>query len=125
VLGVQADGAEIETAASLARDDELDPIQSAFRDAHATQCGYCTPGLLATSDDLLSAESEPSRERIREALEGNLCRCTGYQNVIDAVETAAEAYPRGDGGDTGAVAQPADDVDVSESDAAGGDRDAR
>jgi carbon-monoxide dehydrogenase small subunit len=122
VLGVQADGAEIETAASLADDGTLDSLQSAFRRAHATQCGYCTPGLLATSDDLLSADPDPSRETIREELEGNLCRCTGYQNVVDAVETAAAAYPRSNDGEALSVAPTADEnVDVSETGASGGD----
>jgi carbon-monoxide dehydrogenase small subunit len=93
VLGVQADGGAVRTAASLAEGDRLGPLQVAFREEHGTQCGYCTPGMLMTSADLLAEDPDPDREAIRHALEGNLCRCTGYQGVVDAVEAAAEAYP--------------------------------
>jgi carbon-monoxide dehydrogenase small subunit len=98
VLSVQADGADVRTAASLAEDGELGPLQDAFREEHGTQCGYCTPGMLMTSDDLLSSTPDPDRDEIRHALAGNLCRCTGYRNVVDAVEAAAEAYPGRAGG---------------------------
>jgi carbon-monoxide dehydrogenase small subunit len=94
VLSVQADGREVTTVEGLAVDGALDPLQEAFREAHGTQCGYCTPGMLLTAADLLAEEPDPDRERIRHALEGTLCRCTGYQNVVDAVELAAESYPR-------------------------------
>jgi carbon-monoxide dehydrogenase small subunit len=87
-LAVQADGAEITTAAGLA-DEGLTEVQSAFQAEHGLQCGYCTPGMLATTHDLLADDPDPDRETIRTALKGNVCRCTGYQNVVDAVETAA------------------------------------
>ena len=93
VLGVQADGRAVQTAASLADDGRFAHLQEAFRDEHGTQCGYCTPGMLATSADLLSENPDPDRAEIRRALGGNLCRCTGYQNVINAIEAAVEAYP--------------------------------
>jgi len=89
-LAVQADGADVTTAAGLAGDDDgLDAVQSAFRAEHGLQCGYCTPGMVATTHDLLADDPDPDRETIRTALKGNVCRCTGYQNVVDAVETAA------------------------------------
>jgi carbon-monoxide dehydrogenase small subunit len=97
VLGVQADGSTVRTAASLADGDELSPLQAAFRAEHGLQCGYCTPGMLSTSADLLVDDPDPDREEIREALDGVLCRCTGYENVVDAVERAAESYPLADG----------------------------
>ena len=97
VLGVQADGSTVRTAASLA-DDELSPLQAAFRAEHGLQCGYCTPGMLSTSADLLAENPNPDREEIRAALDGTLWRCTGYQNVVDAVERAAAAYPTSDPG---------------------------
>jgi carbon-monoxide dehydrogenase small subunit len=96
LLAVQADGREVTTAAGLADGDDLAPLQAAFHEEHGLQCGYCTPGILATAEDLLADDPDPSREEIRHALKGNICRCTGYQNVVDAVETAA-AF-RTDGG---------------------------
>lgn len=98
VLGVQADGGNIRTVASLAEGEQLDPLQESFREEHGTQCGYCTPGVLMTSVDLLSESTDPDRDEIRHALEGNLCRCTGYQNIVDAVETASERYPTPESG---------------------------
>ncbi len=89
VLGVQADGTSILTAAGLA-DGDLHPIQEAFREEHGLQCGYCTPGLVMSTLDLLEKHQELSREEIRAELKGNICRCTGYQNVVEAVETAAK-----------------------------------
>jgi len=89
VLAVQADGSEVTTAAGYA-DDGLDPVQRAFHDEHGLQCGYCTPGMLATTHQLLDENPAPSRAEIRRALKGNVCRCTGYGSVVDAVETAAE-----------------------------------
>jgi carbon-monoxide dehydrogenase small subunit len=91
VLAVQADGAEITTVEGLADDDgELHPIQKGFQEEHGLQCGYCTPGMMMTSLQLLEENPDPTEEEIREALEGNLCRCTGYQNIVRAVENAAE-----------------------------------
>ena len=103
LLAVQCDGSEVTTAAGIADcatsengdGQELAPLQQAFVEEHGLQCGYCTPGILATAEDLLAEESDPDRETIRRALKGNVCRCTGYQHVVDAVETAAE-YRRAD-----------------------------
>ncbi len=90
VLAAQADGREVRTVESLARDDRLHPVQEAFVDAGAVQCGFCTPGLIVTVTDLLERSPAPDEETIREALAGNLCRCTGYQKIIDAVKLAAD-----------------------------------
>jgi aerobic carbon-monoxide dehydrogenase small subunit len=90
VLAPEADGAEIVTIEGLAHDSRLDPLQQAFLDSGATQCGYCTPGILINSRALLNRNPEPSEMEIREALVGNLCRCTGYLRIIDAIE----AVPR-------------------------------
>ena len=91
VLAAQADGHEIVTVEGLARDGELHPVQEAFIEAGAVQCGFCTPGLIVAAADLLRRVPEPSDDEIREALSGNLCRCTGYQKIFDAVRMAAEA----------------------------------
>ena len=92
VLAGQADGAEIVTVEGLADgDDELHPIQEAFLRAGAVQCGFCTPGLVVATHDLLARNPAPSEPEIREALAGNLCRCTGYEKILDAVRAAAEA----------------------------------
>jgi carbon-monoxide dehydrogenase small subunit len=88
VPAVQADGAEVRTVASLA-DERLHPLQEAFLDAGAVQCGFCTPGMIVAAADLLARDPHPSERAIREALSGNLCRCTGYQKVVDAVTLAA------------------------------------
>ena len=91
VLAAQADGAEVETAASLAAaDGTLHPVQQAFLDAGAVQCGFCTPGLIVAARDLLARNPDPSEADIREGLNGNLCRCTGYQKIVEAVLLAAE-----------------------------------
>jgi aerobic carbon-monoxide dehydrogenase small subunit len=90
VLAAQAEGREIITVEGLADDGELHPVQSAFLDAGAVQCGFCTPGLVLATHDLLSRVSSPSDPEIREALAGNLCRCTGYEKIVDAVRLAAE-----------------------------------
>jgi len=96
VLAVQADGSEVRTAGALAESgDDLHPIQAAFHEEHGLQCGYCTPGILMTTEQLLDETPDPSREEIRHALKGNVCRCTGYGNVVDAVETAAERVGTG------------------------------
>jgi carbon-monoxide dehydrogenase small subunit len=92
VLAGQAEGAEVVTVEGLAAgDDELHPIQDAFRAAGAVQCGFCTPGLIVATHDLLRRNPMPSEPEIREALAGNLCRCTGYGKILDAVRAAAEA----------------------------------
>jgi carbon-monoxide dehydrogenase small subunit len=85
VLAVQADGDEVVTIEGLARDGELHPVQRAFHERHALQCGYCTPGMIMASVDLLNERPTPSEAEIRLALEGNLCRCTGYHNIVEAV----------------------------------------
>jgi carbon-monoxide dehydrogenase small subunit len=90
VLAVQADSADIITIEGLA-DGELHPVQRAFHTEHALQCGYCTPGMIMAATDLLRDNPHPTDEQIREGLEGNLCRCTGYENIVRAVRRAAEA----------------------------------
>jgi len=89
VFAVQADGASIGTVEGLARDDGLHPLQAAFKDAHGLQCGFCTPGILMTMIAFLDEVSDPTEPEIREALSGNLCRCTGYQKIVEAVAQAA------------------------------------
>ena len=89
MLAVQADGATIETVEGLAREGELNPLQQAFSDHHALQCGYCTPGMLMSAKALLDANPSASEEEIRKGLQGNICRCTGYWNIIDAVKAVA------------------------------------
>jgi carbon-monoxide dehydrogenase small subunit len=89
VLAVQADGKQITTVEGLGIDGENHPMQRAFHQEHALQCGYCTPGMILASIDLLRENADPSDEEIREGLEGNLCRCTGYQNIVNAVRSAA------------------------------------
>ena len=99
VLAAQADGAAITTIQGLANDGQWHPVQQAFHECHALQCGYCTPGMILASVDLLSRNPDPSDEQIREGLEGNLCRCTGYHNIVEAVRTAGTAMRAGsDGG---------------------------
>ncbi len=89
VLAAQADGAEITTIEGLAPDGGLHPIQEAFWEKHGLQCGYCTPGMIMAAADLLQRNPSPSEEEIRHGLEGNLCRCTGYHNIVEAVKSAA------------------------------------
>ncbi len=91
MLAVQAEGREITTIEGLARDGALHPLQQAFWEKHGLQCGFCTPGMIMTAADLLAQNPKPTDGEIRHALEGNLCRCTGYQNIIAAVQTAAGA----------------------------------
>jgi carbon-monoxide dehydrogenase small subunit len=91
MLAVQTHGASVETIEGLSDSGEIADLQAAFRDRNALQCGYCTPGMLVAAQDLLKSHAEPDREQIREHLSGNYCRCTGYQAIIDAVETTARA----------------------------------
>ncbi|CAM5470313.1 (2Fe-2S)-binding protein [Streptomyces hirsutus] len=91
VLAVQADGGEVTTVQGLARDGEWTPLQRAFHEQHALQCGYCTPGMIMAARDLLRENPDPDADEVREALEGNMCRCTGYQNIVRAVLAAAAA----------------------------------
>ncbi|RMG22854.1 MAG: (2Fe-2S)-binding protein [Methanobacteriota archaeon] len=90
LLAAQADGAEILTIEGLSQNGELHPLQEGFREEHGLQCGFCTPGMIMTAYDLLQRNSDPSEEDIRHALEGNYCRCTGYQNIVKAVQYAAK-----------------------------------
>jgi len=90
VLAVQADGCEITTIEGLARGGELHPVQRAFNECHALQCGFCTPGMIMQAVDLLADNPDPDEHAVREGLEGNLCRCTGYQNIVRSVLWAAE-----------------------------------
>lgn len=95
VLAVQADGHEVTTIEGLGDGRELHPMQRAFHEEHALQCGYCTPGMIMAALDLLRENADPSDEEIREGLEGNLCRCTGYQNIVRAVRRAADDMRQG------------------------------
>jgi carbon-monoxide dehydrogenase small subunit len=90
VLAGQAEGREVTTVEGLAPEGELSPVQTAFLEAGAVQCGFCTPGLIVATDDLLGRNPEPTDGEIREALAGNLCRCTGYEKILDAVRMAAQ-----------------------------------
>jgi carbon-monoxide dehydrogenase small subunit len=89
VLTAQADGAEVTTIEGLGSGDELHPLQAAFMDKHGLQCGFCTPGMIMAAADLLARNPNRSEEEIRQGLEGNLCRCTGYHNIVEAVKAAA------------------------------------
>jgi len=90
VLAVQADGAEVTTIEGLAKDGNLHPLQESFWEKHGLQCGFCTPGMIMSAYDLLQQNPNPTEDQIRHGLEGNLCRCTGYQNIVKAVQHAAE-----------------------------------
>jgi len=92
VLAVQADGSSIVTVEGLSSDERLSPLQAAFRKHHALQCGFCTPGMLTTAHALLSEEPEAEADRVRSALSGNLCRCTGYIPIVEAILEARAAY---------------------------------
>ena len=89
MLAVQADGSSVETVEGLANEDELVPLQQAFSDHHALQCGYCTPGMLMSATALLRQNPHPSEDEIRKGIQGNICRCTGYVNIVEAVKAAA------------------------------------
>ncbi len=90
LLAVQADGGSVTTVEGLAPDGELHPVQEGFWEHHGLQCGYCTPGMIVAAAQLLERNPNPSRDEIRHGLEGNLCRCTGYQHIVEAVEYAAK-----------------------------------
>jgi aerobic carbon-monoxide dehydrogenase small subunit len=90
MLAVQADGCEVTTIEGLASNDKLHPLQDGFKEMHGLQCGFCTPGMIMTAADLLNNNPKPSEEEIRHALEGNLCRCTGYQNIVKSIQYASE-----------------------------------
>ncbi|TML34801.1 MAG: (2Fe-2S)-binding protein [Actinobacteria bacterium] len=90
VLAIQADGASIETVEGLAGEEQLTPLQQAFSDHHALQCGYCTPGMLMSATALLRENPKPSDEEIAKAIQGNICRCTGYWNIFEAIKAASE-----------------------------------
>ena len=91
LLAVQADGCQVTTIEGLAKDGQLHPLQEAFWEEHGLQCGYCTPGMIMSACALLKDNPDPDEDEIREGLEGNLCRCTGYQNIVAAVKSAATA----------------------------------
>jgi aerobic carbon-monoxide dehydrogenase small subunit len=91
VLAVQADGASVTTLEGLAGGDDLHPVQAAFRSEHGLQCGFCTPGMVMAAAGLLAENPDPTEQQVREGLEGNLCRCTGYHNIVRAVLSAAES----------------------------------
>ena len=97
MLAVQADGREITTIEGLSRQGRLHPIQEAFKAHHGLQCGFCTPGVVLAALELLQVENAPSEDRIRTAISGNLCRCTGYQNIVDSVAAAGEMMRSGKG----------------------------
>ncbi len=90
MFAAQADGASVTTIEGLARDGKLHPVQEAFRENHGLQCGFCTPGMIMTAVDIIRRGRATSREQIREELEGNICRCTGYHNIVSAIEDAAK-----------------------------------
>ena len=90
VLAAQVDGSDVTTVQGLATDGQLHPVQKAFHEEHALQCGFCTPGMIMAAVDLLGQNANPSEDEVRDGLEGNLCRCTGYQNIVRAVRQAAE-----------------------------------
>jgi carbon-monoxide dehydrogenase small subunit len=90
MLAVQADGANIETVEGLAQEGELTPLQQAFSDHHALQCGYCTPGMLMSATALLRKNGSPSEDEIRKGIQGNICRCTGYVNIVEAIKAASQ-----------------------------------
>ena len=96
ILAVQADGAEITTIEGLARDHALHPVQEGFREKHGLQCGYCTPGMIMSAAYLLQANPNPTEEEIKRALEGNLCRCTGYVNIVESIRWAAAKMMKGE-----------------------------
>ena len=95
MFAVQADGHEVLTVEGLGTPEHLNPLQAAFQEAHGVQCGFCTPGILMTLEPFLKSNPNPSEEEIRAAISGNICRCTGYQHIVDAVKLAAESMSVG------------------------------
>lgn len=95
LLAVQADGAEVKTIEGLAQNGNLHPIQEAFHEKHGLQCGFCTPGMMMTSSALLAQNPHPTEDEIRHAISGNLCRCTGYMNIVKAIQYAADKMTAG------------------------------
>ena len=95
MLAVQADGSEVRTIEGMADGDALHPLQNAFWEKHGLQCGFCTPGMIMTAADLLARNDDPSDDEIRDAIEGNICRCTGYHNIVAAIRAAAVAMREG------------------------------
>ena len=91
MLAMQADGAEVTTIEGLAKNGALHPMQAAFKEHHGLQCGFCTPGMVMSAVDLISRNAKPNEHQIREWLEGNICRCTGYHNIVKAIQAAAQA----------------------------------
>ncbi len=91
ILAVQADGSEITTIEGMAQNGEMHPLQSAFKENHGLQCGFCTPGMIMTAASILEENPNPSEEEIRHGLEGNFCRCTGYHNIVKSIQHAAES----------------------------------
>jgi carbon-monoxide dehydrogenase small subunit len=89
VLALQADGGTVQTIEGMAKGEDLHPLQSAFWEHHGLQCGFCTPGMIMVAADLLARNPDPSEQEIRHAIEGNICRCTGYQNIVTAIQAAA------------------------------------
>ncbi|MBC6446552.1 (2Fe-2S)-binding protein [Actinokineospora xionganensis] len=120
VLAVQAHGSEVTTIEGLARDGKLHPVQQAFHDNHALQCGFCTPGMIMQSIDLLADNPDPDEAAVRHGLEGNLCRCTGYQNIVKAVRDAAHQMRPGAGPEVERVDEP--HVSRTKSQISGGER---
>ena len=104
MLAVQADGSEILTIEGMASGEDLHPLQTAFWEKHGLQCGFCTPGMIMTAADLLAHNPDPSDDEIRHAIEGNYCRCTGYQNIVIAIRAAAETMRNGAATGAGAPA---------------------
>lgn len=95
VLAVQADGSKVTTIEGLAQNGELHPMQQAFWDKHGLQCGFCTPGMIMAAVKLVEEQPDLSEQEIRDGLEGNMCRCTGYQNIVKAIQSAASTMPQG------------------------------
>ena len=106
VLAVQAEGREITTIEGIGTADRLHPVQQAFWEKHGLQCGFCTPGMIMSAIDLLSANADPTDEQIRHGLEGNMCRCTGYQNIVASVRLAAETMRAANAAPTDAGSRP-------------------
>ena len=91
VLAVQADGCEVKTIEGMAENGNMHPLQEAFKDNHGLQCGFCTPGMIMVASDFLASNPDPNKQEIRESLEGNFCRCTGYHNIVESIHSAAKA----------------------------------